>query len=493
MDKGQRGIRRINLPLQVIAIVIVNIVCDISVVNASRYYLSRAVENQSVLRGSFAMISGFALTLGIVSIIMIAIICDKMYNMDPLTQVANSDRLVQHLVRLMMMGQLSRYTCVYINLVDFRFTNNRIGKVGGDVCLRTFAVTIKEYLGRKNFIGRLGGDNFIIYVRNDQLDNFLKFVRCIPVQVNVNGHDITVRLMARAGVYPLTNSDTPESALNCSAIAMNFARSSKTEVVWFEEELREKFVHDKQILDDFDKSIFEDEFIVNYQPKVNIKTDKVVGAEALVTWKRNGVIYPPEQFIPVLEQSNKIVELDFYMLKSVCEHIIDWKKQDIEPVPVSINFSKVHFANAMFARRIIDVVKNSGVEPNLIEIELTESNAFEDLEVVKEFINVMHEYGIRVLIDDFGTGYSSLSLIDNIDADCVKLDKSFIRNLDAKKHKTFVTQIISMLKNLDFDVICEGVETEEQAEIVEIAGCEIAQGFLYGHNLSKESFERRLM
>ena len=265
----------------------------------------------------------------------------------------------------------------------------------------------------------------------------------------------------------------------------------------------ERSLHDKEISDKFSSAIDNNEFVVYYQPKIDLRDGSLCGSEALVRWKKDNTIVPPTEFIPVLEREGTICVMDFYVLECVCSQIRSWLQQGIEPVRVSANFSKIHLHNKKLAEDIIAVLKKYDVDSKYIEVEITETCGYEDFDALYDFVKSMKNYGIHTSIDDFGTGYSSLNLLSDLDVDIIKLDKSFIQTSDYpsvhksdKKHKSteiVIKTIINMAHELGMQIICEGVETDEQARFLKELNCDMVQGYLYARPLPVEEYENILL
>ena len=257
--------------------------------------------------------------------------------------------------------------------------------------------------------------------------------------------------------------------------------------------MSEKERNSKETIAKFSDAIKNKEFLVYYQPKVDMTTNKLCGCEALVRWMHDGKLIPPFSFIPILEDEGYITELDFYVFEKVCEDISVWVSKGIEPVRISSNFSKLHLKNKRFAEDVLETIAKYNVDKKYIEIELTESSGYDDFEAMTQFVNKMKVESIHTALDDFGTGYSSLSLLKDLDIDVVKLDKSFLNGANTDLQKQMIENIIKMIRDLHHDVICEGVETEQQAQFLKSVKCFMAQGYLYDKPLPHDDFESRLV
>ena len=250
---------------------------------------------------------------------------------------------------------------------------------------------------------------------------------------------------------------------------------------------------DAKIIPIFDKALEEKSILVYFQPKVSVKENSVVGAEALTRLRdEDGKIIPPDLFISVLENSGKILELDWYVMRYVFAKIRQWLDEGKEPKRVSINLSKLHFYYDNLVTDIINEFDTYNISPDYIEFEVTESVFFEEAQLIINKIEKLRERGFRVSVDDFGAGYSSLNLIGILPVDIIKLDKGFIKNsLGNNKGKNIIKGLISILNEIDLEIVCEGIETKEEERIVYEFGCDSMQGFLYDKPIPVEDFERK--
>lgn len=267
-------------------------------------------------------------------------------------------------------------------------------------------------------------------------------------------------------------------------------------VVFFSPEVQQEMMKTQEIISNFLPALEAGEFIVYYQPKVMISERKICGAEALVRWVRDGQVIPPAQFLPQLEREGSICKLDYYVLEMTCRFIRDRLGRGKEAPCISVNFSRKHLDEDDMVERIVEIIERYGIDHSYIEIELTESEDFQNYEIMSRIVNGLKQYGIGTSIDDFGTGFSSLNMIKKVDLNVIKIDKSFIplewEYPEKEKDKIMFGNIVGLVRQLGKKTIAEGVETQEQLEYLKEAGCDIVQGYVFDRPLPEAAFEERL-
>lgn len=432
--------------------------------------------------------SAFSVT----SIFISSRISKLLMSQDALTQLDNYERFQKIAADLEKKEKLSDYTCIFCNIKDFRFYNSRFGDKTGDTVLIEYAALFREFLNRDEYAARNGGDSFSVLLKSEREDQFFSFLKQIQLYIGDNLTDIE----SYCGIYSIQPGDRPGNIFAACNLALSTARTSgAADHIRYEKKMFEELSSRKDTLLLCQQGLKNGEFIVYYQPKVDMTTNTLCGCEALVRWLHDGKLIPPSHFIDILESEGAVNDLDFYIFEKVCAAIAQWKSSGIEPVRVSSNFSKLHLKDRLFADKILSAVKKYEIDTKYIEVELTESSAYEDFPALSEFVSVMKENGIHTSMDDFGTGYSSLSLLKDLNVDVIKIDKSFIDGLEKgdRAHEKMIENIVHMIKDLDRDVICEGVETPAQAEFLKNIQCTVAQGYLYDRPLAHEEFEKRLL
>ncbi|MCR5123140.1 MAG: bifunctional diguanylate cyclase/phosphodiesterase [Ruminococcus sp.] len=390
------------------------------------------------------------------------------------------------------------YAAMRINLHHFSIVNREIGRRYGDIVMRKYFDIITDAIGDHGIMCRMGGDNFVGAVGKEQLDSVIHLLKGTPVIYDLN-RTKRVMIVADAGVFVIdesfrfSGSDDVMDKLNA---ALQEAKSGfKDNIVFFDDRMivdKEKKMFIQQY---FPKAMKDKDIKVFYQPKVDVKTGEIVGAEALCRWFREGVIIPPMDFIPVLEQGTDICVLDFYMLNEVCGDLRRWLDSGRKVVRISVNLSRKHMMDIDLLERIMGIIRRNDVPPEYIEIELTETTTDVEFLDLKRVVNALQQTGVYTSVDDFGMGYSSLNLIREIPWNVLKVDRSFlpVDGDDSKSIRSVMFKyVVAMAKELGLECIAEGVETKQQVDILRSNKCEIAQGFFFDRPLPVADFEKRL-
>jgi len=365
----------------------------------------------------------------------------------------------------------------------------------GDEVLKDFAGLVAKHNPRAVAACRDYADNFLIMVTvkdakslEDNINNYNK-----TFMTTQNERYIDSKLELCSGAYIITN---PEAGIVQALDNANTARKilkekGDTGVLMFEPSMRVNRMRELAILHMLEEAIDNSEFRLYLQPKFSLETGKLVGAEGLSRWEKpNGEIVSPAEFIPPLEKSGKIVQLDFYMYERILRQQRTWINAGYPVVPISVNLSRHHIKDSELVEKLVGLLEVYGIESNLIEIEITESAFIEDQAALIELMKEIKRRGFGVSIDDFGTGYSSLSMLTELPADIVKLDKEFLKNSDSDVTKGMLNNVIRLIKDNRMNVVCEGVEIGEQAEFLANAGCDIGQGYYFSKPVPVAEFEK---
>ena len=395
-------------------------------------------------------------------------------------------------------GMISQYALARFNLRHFSLINRQLGRAVCDQVLRRYIDRVEETISPDGIVSRLGGDNFVAVFKKEKLDRVVPLFEGVQVPFS-DDEEGRVLMSSRAGIfvvpddyYFLHNGDIMDRITSAYNAAW---RGEAGDIVFASDQMmeeKEKFMRTRAL---FPISLKNREFLVYYQPKIDLRTSCIAGAEALSRWYRNGSIIMPADYIPDLEQTMDICRLDFYVLDQVCQDLRRWLDQGRQVVRVSVNFSRRHLIDPDLLSRILAVIDKYRVPHEYIEIELTETITDVEFRDLKRVTRGLQEAGIYTSVDDFGIGYSSLNLIREIPWNILKVDKNFLplsENAEKDIQNIMFRHVVSMAKEIGLICVAEGVETEEQVKILRKCGCDIAQGFYYDKPLPVREFENRL-
>ncbi len=407
-------------------------------------------------------------------------------NHDGLTRLPNRKACLAQLHRgLARTGRTEATLAVlFIDLDGFKDVNDRFGHPAGDEVLRATAQRLVTNVREGDHVGRLGGDEFVVIAEpvSDAAEAFelaerLLIKLCEPVQVG----SLTVRIGASIGVAVADDHGlTADELLRDADLAVYQAKADgRNRVQLCDESLREDMVAQADLELALRAAIVDDEFSLYYQPIVDPTSGRSVGMEALIRWHRSdGVVVSPDDFIPFAERSNLIVDIDCWVVRRVAQQMAHWQEVDRKPsFPVSINISGRHLAVDTFVENVLRPLREFGVDPRSIVIEVTESALLDDLTSAAVKLQELRTHGIKVAIDDFGTGYTSLAHLKTLPIDVLKIDRSFTGD---ESSRSLVKLIIDTGHLLGATITAEGIETEEQADQLAALGTDEFQGYLYG-------------
>ncbi|MBR3516054.1 MAG: bifunctional diguanylate cyclase/phosphodiesterase [Lachnospiraceae bacterium] len=411
-----------------------------------------------------------------------------------LTGLLNYSGYIQKIIWLMEEGvPLSFYDAFYINIQGFGSINKRLGHQTGDELIRRFAEIIKSFLKEDEIAAHMGGDNFAVLLRKSRKEEFIGYLADVPIVLPKLEEE--VHLASRAGIWEIVEDKIdPADVINRPVVALNQAKNVLHQpIAYATERMLDMVTQRKGILVNYQQALDREEFMVYYQPKVDSRDKKLVGAESLVRWQRDGKLVSPGVFIPPLEENGLIVLLDYYVLKRTCEDLKKWIDEGYEPVPVSVNFSRKDLEDKNLAENINNIIETAGIDKKLIQVEVTETSDAEEHGELAAFIDKLYRYGIMTAIDDFGSGYSSLSTLREYHVHTLKIDRSFVNNNDFSwKDEIILKDIIHMAQELGIETLTEGVERDDQLFFVNSVGCYVIQGYYYDKPLPRDDFERRL-
>ena len=394
-------------------------------------------------------------------------------------------------------GSVTGYATLFLNLRSMSEVNSTFGFETGTMLMFRYAEMFDGLMGEGEAFWRLGGDNFCAFVRKDNLPKIEELINGVDIRFGPNPEEHSV-ISATAGIFCIDDDSlTVNDILDAPQQCLGIARYVKhVQILHYDNEIVRLNERAKRVEAHFDEALANDEFIAYYQPKVSLLYNKLTGAEALCRWQRDGQIIPPDAFIPVLERSRKICELDYSMLSRVCRDIKDWIADGKDVVPVSVNFSRRHLSNMNLAEDICAIVDEIGIPHEYIVIEFTETTTEADQQRLRDIVVALKGSGIKTSIDDFGVGYSSMSMLRDIPFNEIKIDRSFlITDADSEvflRKMVVMKHIISLSSELGMTCIAEGAETVDQVDLLFKNGCTRVQGYFFDKPLPVRDFCARL-
>lgn len=416
---------------------------------------------------------------------------------DKITLLANYDDFIRNLQEEINKLNAGIIAVIYEDIKYFKYFNDTYGYRRGDELLKRMA-TLSIHDG-KGVVGgsRVVSDNIVWAVKfetdsSNDIYNVIAKTTAAREKILRDEFDCA-RIRLAVGVY-LIDKDRknidPETAVSNANLARKKAKEAGSRsVAFFKEEMADKLSHELEIISSIDKAIEKKEFMAYYQPKILSENSKIIGAEALVRWKKDGKFIFPDQFIPAIERSRQIIEVDYYMYNEVFAFIRKRLDAGLRVVPISLNVSRQHMKHLEIIDYVKELLKKYKIPTEYLEFELTETVCMEDTANAMQFIDSFHKMGIKVSMDDFGSGFSSLNLLSEMPLDVIKLDRCFLHSdVLQKKEKIVISNIIRMTKELEMTSLCEGVETEQQRDFLKEIGCDIQQGYYYSRPLCEEDF-----
>ena len=406
---------------------------------------------------------------------------------DSLTNVLNIAGLTKFFHTI---NSSNKYVYIFSNIKNFKYINNIYSREEADKILIAYTQKLLSLMDDEEVLCRPGGDSFISLIK---LENFKKYLKKLEhIKVDFNGEKID--LYSTIGYYENLEQLPLNDSIEFANTAYSIAKRENLNVFKYTDELNKQIMKEKTIKVEIMDGLKNGEFINYYQPKVDSLKNELCGAEALVRWNKNGNLVLPKDFIKILERENSIIDLDYYVLIKACKDIKKWESLGLTPVKVSVNFSMKHLDDYNAAKKVIKIINQYNVDPKYIEIELTELTNIENISKMAKFMKILQDNNITVSMDDFGSGYSSISLLKDLNYDIVKLDRGLIDSLekDNQKNLIMIRSIIKMLKEIDIEVIAEGVESKKQLDILNEYGCKLVQGYYYDKPLEDNEFIKRL-
>ena len=386
-----------------------------------------------------------------------------------------------------------------LDLDHFRDVNNALGHDAGDELLRTLGQRLSELEGHQLLVARISEDEFGVLVCQEgdpvleqeaASDSVRKIVAAVEEPIEWEEQALSLSGSLGISIYPKDGSDS-SALLKHADLALDQAKKEGRRTYrYFTQNMEAEVVKRIQMTRDLRAALENDELYPCFQPQYDVQSGDIIGAELLLRWRQpDGTNISPGEFIPVAEQSGLIVPIGRRILQDACRLSLAWQQAGMAPIRIAVNVSAIEFDQPDFVESVESVLAESGLDPSLLELELTESATMNEVELVIQVMQRLHDMGLALAIDDFGTGYSSLSYLKQLPIDRLKIDQSFVRDLMTDKDDAAIARtIIGLAKNLDLHVIAEGVEDSETLAFLQAEQCDEAQGFYFSRPLPAEEF-----
>ena len=431
---------------------------------------------------------------------------------DDLTGLPNRRWLREQLAHVLPAARRNNelVAVLLLDLDQFKRVNDTLGHSVGDRLLQRMATRIQRCLREVDRVSRsgsdapssvswLGGDEFTILLSHlsdpqDITKIAPRILEAVAHPIELEGMEMTVSGSIGIAVFPHDGRDADTLLKNADTAMYHAKEDGRNRFRFYDQGMNATAVHKLSLENELRKALERQEFALYYQPQVDTVTGKMIGAEALIRWNHpDGKLHMPGEFMPVVEQSGLCVAVADWVLATACKQNRAWQRAGLTKIPVAVNMSGRHFKQPSFVATVIDALSNAELDPQYLELEVTETILLRDLEVALPTIHELRRLGIKLSIDDFGTGYSSLSRLKRLPLDKLKIDRSFVRDIATDPDDAAITSaIIAMARSLKIGVIAEGVENEEQAQFLRQHGCREMQGYLYGRPMPAEEFARLL-
>ena len=418
---------------------------------------------------------------------------------DPLTNLANRSLFNKELGKAIEDAIVNnkKIAVMFLDLDRFKLINDTFGHNVGDKLLVQISKRLRTVLREEDIVCRMGGDEFTFLISNVDSEEEAakiadKILESLQEKYILEEQEFNISASMGVAFYPEDGNES-ETLLKKADIAMYRAKENgKSNYQFFNNDMDNQGVERFKIENHLRKALEKNELILYYQPRVDSKTEKVKAVEALIRWKSPefGMV-PPIKFIPIAEETGLIIPIGEWVLRTACKQNKMWQEAGHPPIGVSVNLSALQFAQRNLVDKVGEILEETGLDPRWLELEITEGIVIKNIDFTIQTLERLKEMGVKVSLDDFGTGFSSLNYLKNFKIDTLKIDSSFVRDINGDiKNTAIVNTIISLGKHLDLNVTAEGVETTTQLDFLKLNGCNEIQGFLYSRPIPPEELEK---
>ncbi|RJQ23271.1 MAG: EAL domain-containing protein [Nitrospiraceae bacterium] len=416
---------------------------------------------------------------------------------DMLTGLPNRALFIDHLKLALTQAMRDQHMVgvMYLDLDNFKEINDSLGHAVGDLLLQAVSRRLKTCLRESDTLARLGGDEYTVLLsrvnhEEDIVTIARKIVSSFLEPFMVNSHTLHTSPSVGISLFPVDGDDGDILLKNADAAMYAAKKRGRNNYQFYNPTMNIRALERLKLTNRLRHAIEAGELVLHYQPQVSLDTGQILCAEALVRWRHPemGLLHPM-QFIPLAEEAGLIVNIDEWVLRTTCAQSVQWQKDGRSPVCIMVNLSSRYFQRADIAETVSAILKETGLDPGYLGIEITERTVMQEIELAVPYLNKLTDAGVRFCIDDFGIGYSSLNYLKKLPIQMLKIDKSFVLGLSADPdYKSIINAVINLAHSLNLKVIAEGVETEEQLAFLQIIRCDEAQGYHFSRPLPANEF-----
>lgn len=420
----------------------------------------------------------------------------KLAYYDILTGLPNRKKMIENCDALLKQ-QKGMFALLFMDLDNFKYINDNFGHEAGDLVLEEAAKRLSSVIGSQSLVSRIAGDEFIIIIENLQSTSDAalvaeKLVQALDIEFVYHENQIYISASIGISLFPEHGEDIDILIRNADLAMYEVKNSGGHGYAFYNIIMSDNAINKLELKKSLKNAIENNEFILYYQPIIDLKSEKVIKAESLIRWKKENKIISPIEFIPAAKKVGEIVAIDNWVLESACKQCKKWHKLGMDNFAVSVNVSYKQLIQLNFVQNVMDVLDKELLESRYLSIEITEDEAMEDVDIILKILSELRGKGVKISLDDFGTGYSSLSYINKLPIDVIKIDRSLISNLKSNtKNIVIVKAIIAMSHSLNIKVVAEGIETQEEFEMLKKFECDYIQGYLIGKPMAAADFEEK--
>lgn len=422
----------------------------------------------------------------------------KMATRDPLTGLPNRTLLLETIAVTIQRSRVYKqnFSLIFIDLDRFKNINDSLGHALGDQFLARIARILERFVGDKGTVARLGGDEFVILADTvqspDQAADFVdKLLIHLNVPIQLNEHTIHPAASIGISLYP-EDGNSAEDLIRHADIAMYSAKAAgSNQWAFFKQQMTERAAVRLRTEASLHDALKHNEFLLYFQPKLDLQTGEVIACEALIRWQKDGRLISPISFIPVAEETGIIIPIGRWVIEQSCKVLREWQKKYHCKIPIAINVASQQFADASLVSDIKQMALRYQIQPELLEIEITETSLMNDIELAINKLEQLKTAGFGIAVDDFGTGYSSLSYLRHLPITTMKIDRCFVSDLPGDS--AIASTILMLGKQLNLTIVAEGIENELQLNWLKENNCQVGQGFYFSQPLPQAEFEERYL